>query len=296
MQNLTLKLPPRGLVALTGESGSGKTTLLQLLLGFLEPEAGEHSFERNPSRHPTRTPSLRARVGYVPQTTDLLRGSVRDNLLLGSRRCRTRVCGRCWRRRVLDETVRNLADELGYILKEDGAGAVGWAKNSAWRWRGHCSARRTCCCWTSRAPTWTPTANARSSPPYSVRAERRLVLVVAHRPALVAAAKPRARAARRPPARSRGQAVTLNIGLLLTYNEADVVEAMMAHNRHAVNAVFVLDGSSDGTDRILAQYPEVELVLKDEAIAPNRARARLSPPGTARGCDRALRPRPLVYP
>ncbi|CAN5809415.1 hypothetical protein BH24DEI2_BH24DEI2_28930 [soil metagenome] len=65
----------------------------------------------------------------------------------------------------------------------------------------------------------------------------------------------------------------MNIGLLLTYNEADVVEAMMAHNRHAVDTIFVLDGSSDGTDRILAQYPEVEMIFRDEHVAPG-ARVR----------------------
>ena len=60
----------------------------------------------------------------------------------------------------------------------------------------------------------------------------------------------------------------VNIGLLLTYNEADVIEEMMAHNRRSVDTVFVLDGSSDGTDHILTQYPEVELILKDEQVAP----------------------------
>lgn len=61
----------------------------------------------------------------------------------------------------------------------------------------------------------------------------------------------------------------LNIGLLLTYNEADVIEEMMERNRHSVDAIFALDGSSDGTGRLLASYPEVELVLRDEQVAPH---------------------------
>ena len=64
----------------------------------------------------------------------------------------------------------------------------------------------------------------------------------------------------------------MNIGLLLTYNEADFIEEMMEANRHAVDAIFVLDGSTDGTDRILAGYPEVELVVRDEDVAPGGAR------------------------
>ena len=64
----------------------------------------------------------------------------------------------------------------------------------------------------------------------------------------------------------------MNIGLLLTYNEADFIEEMMETNRGAVDAIFVLDGSTDGTDRILRQYPEVEVVLRDERVAPEGVR------------------------
>lgn len=64
----------------------------------------------------------------------------------------------------------------------------------------------------------------------------------------------------------------MNIGLLLTYNEADVIAEVMDANRQAVDAIFALDGSDDGTDRILSGYPEVELVLRDEDVAPNGVR------------------------
>lgn len=59
----------------------------------------------------------------------------------------------------------------------------------------------------------------------------------------------------------------MNIGLLLTYNEVDIIDEMMASNRHGVDAVFVLDGSDDGTAERLARYPEVELILKDSDVA-----------------------------
>lgn len=60
----------------------------------------------------------------------------------------------------------------------------------------------------------------------------------------------------------------MNIGLLLSYNEVDVVDEMMAANRGSVDTIFVLDGSSDGTPERLATYPEVELILRDEDVAP----------------------------
>ncbi len=64
-------------------------------------------------------------------------------------------------------------------------------------------------------------------------------------------------------------AATLNIGLLMTRNERDVIEEVMTANRGCVDTIFALDGSTDGTDRILASYPEVELLLRDDQVAPD---------------------------
>lgn len=58
----------------------------------------------------------------------------------------------------------------------------------------------------------------------------------------------------------------MNIGLLLTYNEADIIDEMMQSNRHAVDAMLVLDGSTDDTPEKLAQYPEVHTILRDEDV------------------------------
>jgi hypothetical protein len=58
----------------------------------------------------------------------------------------------------------------------------------------------------------------------------------------------------------------MNIGLLLTYNEADIIDEMMQNNRHTVDAIFVLDGSTDDTPEKLAQYPEVHTILRDEDV------------------------------
>lgn len=65
----------------------------------------------------------------------------------------------------------------------------------------------------------------------------------------------------------------MHIGLLMTYNERDVIEEMMAANRDAVDTIFALDGSDDGTTEILAADPKVELLLRDEDVAPG-ARVR----------------------
>ncbi|UCH26771.1 MAG: glycosyltransferase family 2 protein [Trueperaceae bacterium] len=56
---------------------------------------------------------------------------------------------------------------------------------------------------------------------------------------------------------------------MMTYNEADVIEETMEANRKFVDCIFALDGSDDGTDKILQKYPEVELLVRDREISPN---------------------------
>jgi hypothetical protein len=58
----------------------------------------------------------------------------------------------------------------------------------------------------------------------------------------------------------------------MTYNEADIIEEMMEHNRHFVDTVFVLDGSDDGTDKILSSYKEVEKIFKDQDVTSSQVR------------------------
>jgi len=60
----------------------------------------------------------------------------------------------------------------------------------------------------------------------------------------------------------------VNIGLLLTYNEVDIVDEMLQANAGGVDAILALDGSDDGTAERLKAHPAVELVLRDEDVAP----------------------------
>ena len=60
----------------------------------------------------------------------------------------------------------------------------------------------------------------------------------------------------------------MNIGLLMTYNEIDVIDEMMTHNAPFVDTIFALDGSNDGTREFLENHDKVELVFKDEDVAP----------------------------
>jgi len=67
-------------IAFVGPSGSGKTTLVKLLVGLYRPAAGEILYDRH--RHDTvDLDSLRERIGFVTQETQLFSGSIRENLL-----------------------------------------------------------------------------------------------------------------------------------------------------------------------------------------------------------------------
>jgi hypothetical protein len=58
----------------------------------------------------------------------------------------------------------------------------------------------------------------------------------------------------------------LNIGLLMTHNEVDVVAEVLEVNAAHVDTILALDGSSDGTLEIVRAHPKVELVLRDEEV------------------------------
>ena len=66
-------------VGIVGHTGSGKTTLSRLLVRLVEATSGQVSLGGVPIAD-IPLEELRRRVAYVPQTVDLLSGSVRDNV------------------------------------------------------------------------------------------------------------------------------------------------------------------------------------------------------------------------
>ena len=71
-------------VAIVGHNGSGKTTLAKLLLGLYQPTKGSIQFDglNYKQIHPS---DLRRNIGYLPQDITLFHGTIRDNILFGTR-------------------------------------------------------------------------------------------------------------------------------------------------------------------------------------------------------------------
>lgn len=79
LKGLDWQLLPGQVVGLLGRNGSGKTTLLETLLGLREPDAGTVTlFGQDASR---LDDTARARIGYVPQQSDLFEAFTPAQLL-----------------------------------------------------------------------------------------------------------------------------------------------------------------------------------------------------------------------
>ncbi|NLX19602.1 MAG: type I secretion system permease/ATPase [Desulfobulbus sp.] len=83
LNNISLAIEPGERVAIIGPIGSGKTTLGKLLLGLYVPTSGLVSIDDTDIRQ-IDPAELRRFIGYVPQDITLFRGTIRDNIRLGS--------------------------------------------------------------------------------------------------------------------------------------------------------------------------------------------------------------------
>jgi ATP-binding cassette subfamily C protein len=82
LENVSLRIPARGLTLIVGPSGSGKTTLLDLVVGLLAPDRGRILLDGVPLPE-IDLRSWRRQIGYVPQESVMVDESVAHNLTLG---------------------------------------------------------------------------------------------------------------------------------------------------------------------------------------------------------------------
>jgi ATP-binding cassette subfamily C protein LapB len=83
LNNVSLKVSAGEKVGIIGPVGSGKTTLGKLILGLYEPSSGMISMDGTDIRQIDPAESRRF-IGYVPQDITLFRGTIRDNITMGT--------------------------------------------------------------------------------------------------------------------------------------------------------------------------------------------------------------------
>jgi ABC-type multidrug transport system fused ATPase/permease subunit len=181
LRGASATLPARGLIAVVGASGAGKTTLLSVLLGLLPAERGRVELAGRPLA------LADPRLGWVPQSLDLLRGSLRSNLALD----RPASDDELWsalRAVGMEAAVAALPAGLDHALDEDGSGLSGGQRQRLLVAR---ALLRRPAVLVLDEPTANLDADAEAALIATLRreAERRLVVAVAHRAALAHAAE-----------------------------------------------------------------------------------------------------------
>ena len=83
LEDLSFQVKPGEHIALVGPSGVGKTTLVSLILRLYQPTRGDLLFDGRPASE-YELASLRQRIGYVPQSSHLLSGTILENLRYGN--------------------------------------------------------------------------------------------------------------------------------------------------------------------------------------------------------------------
>ena len=79
IKNLSLTIPAKSMIGLTGPSKNGSTTLLMLMMGLIHPKQGDILLDGYPIRNLSRN-SLEGKVQYMPRNGLLFKGTILDNI------------------------------------------------------------------------------------------------------------------------------------------------------------------------------------------------------------------------
>jgi ABC-type transport system involved in cytochrome bd biosynthesis fused ATPase/permease subunit len=119
LDGLTLTLRPGERVALVGPNGAGKTTIVNLMLRFLDPEAGRVTLAaQDLSAYAAQ--DVRRAIAVAGQDSHLFTASIRDNVRLSAPDATDREVEQVLRRARIWNWVDRLPDRLDTLVGEGG--------------------------------------------------------------------------------------------------------------------------------------------------------------------------------
>jgi ABC-type multidrug transport system fused ATPase/permease subunit len=119
LAGLDLRLEAGGRVALTGPSGAGKTTVVNLLVRFLDPEAGRVTLGGRDLRE-YRQEDVRSAIAVAGQDSHLFSTTIRENVRLGREDAGDDEIEDALRRARILDWVRGLPDGWDTLVGEEG--------------------------------------------------------------------------------------------------------------------------------------------------------------------------------
>jgi len=119
LDTITLSIKKGSTIALAGPSGSGKSTFVKLLLGLYEPTDGTILYNNNPLSS-IDIQTLRKKIGYVPQDTQIFAGTIRDNLTFVAPNASDAACMEALEKAQALTILERKHDGLDTIIGENG--------------------------------------------------------------------------------------------------------------------------------------------------------------------------------
>ena len=120
LENISFTIPKNRSIAFIGPSGAGKTTLADIILGVLEPTAGQICVDGIDIQNCMS--AWHKNIGYIPQSIYLMDASIRENVAFGIPE--EQIDETCLRRALeeaqLKEFVDSLPEGLDTVIGESG--------------------------------------------------------------------------------------------------------------------------------------------------------------------------------
>ena len=107
LHDLSLTIPEKRIVGITGRSGSGKSTFLRLLMRFWDVNTGTIRFGEEDIRR-VNTATLRAQESLVTQETELFDDTIENNIRIAKRDATHEEVEAACRKAALDGFIRSL--------------------------------------------------------------------------------------------------------------------------------------------------------------------------------------------